>query len=57
MWDPLAQRYFVYHRDGPSIVNTLLQVPFSRALWVVVDEDLVWTQPARDFSPAPGLLN
>ena len=54
MWDPVSQRYFVHYRDAPAWVNTLRWIPFSRALWIKVDDDLDWTQPARDPSPAPG---
>ena len=48
IWDPEAEEYLVWFRDAPAGLNTLETIPYSRPLWLVMDEATTWNQPARD---------
>ena len=48
MWDPEAEEYLVWFRDVPAGVNTQETIPYSRPLWLLIDTDATWNQPARD---------
>ena len=49
VWDPEAQKYLIYFRDAPAGLNTLdFFLPFSRPVWLLMDQAVTWLQPARD---------
>jgi hypothetical protein len=48
VWDPEAQEYLVFRPGAPAFINSLEALPYSRAVWVLVNQDVIWTQPERD---------
>ena len=47
-WDRDTQSFLTFRPALPESLNTLLQLPLQSAMWVLVSEDAVWSQPARD---------
>ena len=48
MWDAEMQSYQTFRTAGPAFTNNLEELVFGRAVWLLLSEDAVWAQPARD---------
>ena len=48
MWDAATQSYQTFRTAGPAFTNNLEALVFGRAVWLLLSDDAVWAQPARD---------
>ncbi len=48
MWDAATQSYQTFRTAGPAFTNDLEALVYGRAVWLLLSDDAVWAQPARD---------